>query len=306
MQDPSELFRFEADGDLADLVPGPMLVALGGFIDAGSIQALLTSHLLAQSEATVVASFDVDQLLDYRGRRPVMVFEETRFASYEDPALLLYRLTDRDGATYYLLTGPEPDYQWERTIEAIRLLQRRLGVRLTVTAHGIPMAVPHTRPIGVTAHASDVRLIGDRNPVFGRVQVPGSFAALLELRLGETGDAAVGYAIHVPHYLAQAEFHDGALTALNAIVDVTGLNLPNDALVAAAGTGRAQLEAEIAGNAEVGTAVAALERQHDAFVEAADKPNLLAPPSAPLPSGEELAADFEQFLRTVGDDEAPG
>ncbi|MEI2779589.1 MAG: PAC2 family protein [Tetrasphaera sp.] len=306
MLNPSELFRFEADGDLADLVPGPLLVALGGFIDAGTIQALLTSHLLDHSEATVVASFDVDQVLDYRGRRPAMVFEETRYASYEDPSLLLYRLTDRDGATYYLLTGPEPDYQWERMVEAIRLLQRRLGVRLTVTAHGIPMAVPHTRPIGLTAHATDVNLIGERNPVFGRVQLPGSFTALLELRLGEAGEAMVGYAVHVPHYLAQAEFHDGALTALNAIVDVTGLNLPNDALIAAANEGRLRLEAEIAGNAEVGTAVAALERQYDAFVEAADKPNLLAPPSAPLPSGEELAADFEQFLRTVGEDETPG
>ena len=217
---------------------------------------------------------------------------------------MLYRLADRDGTPYYLLAGPEPDYQWERMIEAIRELQRALRVKLTVTTHGIPMAVPHTRPIGLTAHATEPRLIGERNPVFGRVQIPGSFAALLELRLGEAGEQAVGFAVHVPHYLAQAEFHDAALTALNAIVDVTGLNLPNDALVAAANEGRVQIEAEVAGNEEVGTAVRALERQYDAFIEASDKPNLLAPSTTPLPSGDELAADFEEFLRTVGDDES--
>ncbi|MCI1261344.1 MAG: PAC2 family protein [Tetrasphaera jenkinsii] len=305
MQDPRELFRYEPDGDQGANVPGPLLVSVGGFIDAGNVQAILTRHLLEASEATVVASFDVDQLLDFRGRRPVMVFEENHYAAYDDPSLVLYRLADRDGQAYYLLAGPEPDYQWERTVEAIRLLQKDLGISLTVTSHGIPMAVPHTRPIGVTAHATDVRLIGERNPVFGRVQIPGSFSALLELRLGEAEAAAVGFAIHVPHYLAQAEFHDAALTALNAIVDVTGLNLPNDALVAAANEGRGQIEAEVAGNPEIASGVSMLERQYDDFIEASDKPNLLAPTSTPLPSGDELAADFEQFLRTVGDDEHP-
>ena len=43
------------------------------------------------------------------------------------------------------------------------------------------MPVPHTRPVGMTAHATDERLIGDRKPVFGTVQIPASLAALLEL-----------------------------------------------------------------------------------------------------------------------------
>ncbi len=304
VQDPTELFRFEADAPLGDLGPGVLLVGLEGFLDAGNTQSLLTRHLLEASEARVVASFDLDQLLDYRGRRPVMVFEESTWVSYDDPSLMLYHLTDRDGQGYYLLAGPEPDYQWERMVAALRQLIDRLGITSVVTAHGIPMAVPHTRPVGLTAHATNARLIGERNPVFGRVQVPASLAALLELRLGEAGRDALGFAIHVPHYLTQTDFHDGALTALNAIVDATGLNLPNDALVTAAARGRAQIDAEIAGNEEVATAVSGLERQYDNFIEAQDKPNLLAPGAAPMPSADELAADVESFLRSVSDDEA--
>jgi len=144
--------------------------------------------------------------------------------------MLLHRLTDRDGQTYYLLSGPEPDYQWERVVEAVRELVVRLGVTLVVHTHGIPMAVPHTRPVGMTAHATDSALIGDTASPFGRVQVPGSIGALLELRLGEAGHQAVGFAIHVPHYLAGSEWAEGALASLNAVVDVTGLNLPNDDL----------------------------------------------------------------------------
>lgn len=306
MQDPTQLYRFEPDLDARTLGPGVLLLGLGGFIDAGNTSAILVKHLLDASSARVVASFDVDQLLDYRGRRPTMVFEENHWVFYDDPALLLYQLTDRDGQTYYLLTGPEPDYQWERVIEAVRGLMQRLGMTLLVNAHGIPMAVPHTRPIGMTAHATDARLVGEHSPVFGRVQVPAGLAALLELRLGESGKQALGFAVHVPHYLAQADFHDAALTALNAIVDATGLNLPNDALVQAAAEGRAQIDAEVAGNPEIAGAVNALERQYDSFIEAADKPNLLTPQANPIPSADELAADVEEFLKSVSDEPDAG
>lgn len=318
MLDPADLFRLEADvrpsswlpriGFSGQATPRPaeepaattMIVALEGFLDAGQTQRILVDHLLSD-DATVVASFDVDQLLDYRGRRPVMVFEETRYAAYQDPSLVLHRLRDRDGQPYLLLHGPEPDYQWERFIEAVRQLADRLGVTLVVQAHGIPMAVPHTRPVGMTTHTTNERLVGDLKPVFGKVQVPASVAALLELRFGEAGRDAVGFSVHVPHYLAQAEFHDAALTALNAIVDVSGLNLPNDDLVTAAGENRAAITAEMGENPEVAEAVGALERQYDRFVEGAGK-NLLGTETSPLPSADELGAEFEDFLRTVADE----
>ena len=140
MQNPSALYRFETDADLTLLRPGVLVVALGAFIDAGQIQAVLGGHLLETGDPEVVASFDVDQLLDYRGRRPAMVFDTNRWVEYDDPAMLLHRLTDRDGQTYYLLTGPEPDYQWERVVEAVRELVVRLGITLVVHTHGIPMA----------------------------------------------------------------------------------------------------------------------------------------------------------------------
>ncbi|MCE1178580.1 MAG: PAC2 family protein [Micrococcales bacterium] len=304
MQNASELYRFETDTDLAALRPGVLIVALEGFIDAGRTQSLLAEHLLADGKAHVVASFDVDQLLDYRGRRPVMTFDSNRWASYADPSLLLYRLQDRDGQAYYLLTGAEPDYQWERVVEAITQLIDVLRVNLTVTAHGIPMAVPHTRPVGITRYATDPRLLSEgQEPVFGRVQVPGGLMNLLHLRLGESGRHAVGFAVHVPHYLAQGDFPDGSIAALNAIVDHTGLNLPNDSLVSAAALSRGEVTREIEGNDEAAQVVSALEHQYDAFVEGSRRPSLLSGESEQVPSGEEIAAEFEEFLK--GLDEEP-
>ncbi len=303
MQNPSDLYRFETDADLSTPRPGVLVVALGAFVDAGEIQRVLSQHLIETGAPEVVASFDVDQLLDYRARRPAMVFDTNQWAEYDDPTMILQRLTDRDGQTYYLLNGPEPDFQWERVVEAVRELVVRLGVTLVVTTHGIPMGVPHTRPVGMTAHATDPSLIGETRSPFGRVQVPASIGALLELRLGESGHQSVGFAIHVPHYLAGSEFAEGALAALNAIVDVTGLNLPNDDLVAKAGVNQRAIASEVEGNDEARAVVVALEQQYDAYVQGQQRPNLLATEASEIPSADELGADFENFLRTVSDDD---
>ncbi len=302
MRNPSDLYHFETDTDPQELRASVMLVALGGFMDAGHTQRLLTDHLLSSGESTVVASFDVDQLVDYRSRRPAMVFDTNRWTAYDDPSLALYRLVDREGTAYLLLTGPEPDFQWERMTEAVRQLVGLLGVNLVVSAHGIPMAVPHTRPIGLTSHATDPRLIPVQDNPFGRVEVPGSLSALIELRLGESGHDAIGFAVHVPHYLAQAEFADGAVTALNAVIAATGLNLPIDDLLAQAGLNRAEIAREVEGSEEVSQVIAALERQYDTFVEGRQKPNLLATDVSELPSADEIGAEFEQFLRDVTDE----
>ena len=118
MLNPSELYRFETDTEPQELRASVMVVSLGGFMDAGHTQRLLTEHLLATSESSVVACFDVDQLMDYRGRRPGMVFDTNRWVSYEDPCLALHRLSDREGTPYFLLAGPEPDYQWEPSVSS--------------------------------------------------------------------------------------------------------------------------------------------------------------------------------------------
>lgn len=303
MLNPTDLYRLNPNYDHLGTPPGVLVIALGAFIDAGETQRMLSEHLVETGDPEVVATFDIDQLFDYRGRRPAMVFDTNRFEKYEMPSMLLQRLTDRDGHAYYLLTGPEPDFQWERAVEAIRACVEALGVTLVVTAHGIPMGVPHTRPVGMTAHATDASLIGEVHSPFGRVQVPGSFAALLELRLGEAGHPAVGFAVHIPHYLAGSEFAEGSLAALNAIVDVTGLNLPNDALVAKAGVNQRAIASEVEGNDEVQAVVAALEQQYDAFVQGQGSPNLWATESSEIPSADQLGAEFENFLRTVSDDD---
>ncbi|WP_265444400.1 PAC2 family protein [Flexivirga meconopsidis] len=306
MQDPRELYQLETDTHASALGAHTMVVSLGGLIDAGNTQKLITAHLLGSLEHTVVASFDVDQLLDYRGRRPAMTFDRDHFSDYDDPSMLLYRMVDTEGTPFYLLAGPEPDYQWERVIEAIRQLVRRLGIQLVVSVQGIPMGVPHTRPVGLTQHASNPSLIPDNDAVFGMVQIPGSLDSLMHLRLGESGIDTVGFAVHVPHYLAQMDFGDAAVAGLRAVTGLTGLDIPVTELAALAGLHRAEIERQVADSDEVGDVVHGLEEQYDAFTEGLKRQSLLATELAELPSADEIGAELEQFLAEETDtDDAP-
>jgi predicted ATP-grasp superfamily ATP-dependent carboligase len=220
-----------------------------------------------------------------------MLFVEDHWASYDTPSLTVSALADANGTPYLLLAGPEPDVQWERFTAAVRLLVEALDVRLTIGLNAIPMAVPHTRPVGVIAHASRRDLIAGFDPWVASVQVPGAAGHLLEYRLGEAGHDAVGFAVHVPHYVSNAAYPAAAEVLVQSVARVSGLSLPTDALAAAAAETRRMIDEQVGDEAEVQAVVRALEEQYDAFVAGR---GLLD--SGSLPTGDELGAELERFL----------
>ncbi|SDM75348.1 proteasome assembly chaperone family protein [Allokutzneria albata] len=292
--DPEQLV--EVDSDVPDLDGAVLLHNLDGFMDAGGAGRVLADHLVDSLESRVIARFDVDALIDYRSRRPAMTYATDHWAAYEAPELVIRLMHDTVGTPFLLLTGPEPDNQWERFTAAVRGLVERWGVRLTVGFHGIPMGAPHTRPLGVTAHATRAELVADYPQVFNRIQVPGSASALLELRLGEAGHDAIGYAAHVPHYLAQSVYPEAGLRLLGAVGSVAALELPERGLREAAARTNEEIERQVAESDEVAEVVRGLERQYDAFTEAVGERSLLAESGERMPTADELGEEFERFL----------
>lgn len=286
---------------------GPVLVhGMEGFSDAGHAIRIATTHLRESLETELVASFDIDDLLDYRSRRPIMSFEGDHFASYAEPSLNLYAVKDATGTPFLLLAGMEPDLRWERFITAVQLLAERFGVRRTIGINAIPMAVPHTRPTGVTAHGSTTDLVRGYEPWVGNVQIPASAASLLELRMGQAGQEAMGFAVHVPHYLTQTDYPEAAQTLLSHLSDASGLTLPVEQLTEASARVREQIDAQVTGSEEVSAVVQALERQYDAYVGSQERTSLLAA-NGELPTGDELGAELERFLaQRTGQDPSSG
>jgi predicted ATP-grasp superfamily ATP-dependent carboligase len=289
MVDPADLYTVDeaVAAKLSDAHP-VLIHQLDGFVDAGQAGRLLSAHLLEHLDHEVLAEFDHDQLHDYRSRRPAMVFDTDRWKSYADLHLQLHRVVDEQGEVFLLFSGPEPDVQWERLSAALVGLIEQLGVRLTVSVHGIPMAVPHTRPVTLTAHATDSTLVQGYRSWIDRVEVPASFTGLLEFRLGQLDRKAMGFAAHVPHYLAQAAFPEAALTLTRSLNQATGLAIPLEPLEKASAKNLADIAGEMASSTEVQELVGTLEQQYDAMRAEQQ--------SDPVPSAEEIAAEFEKFL----------
>ncbi len=302
--DPHALYELADDQPAAGELTRPVLVhVLDGFVDAGHGGRLAADHLSAVSPGPdrVLAEFDTDQLHDYRARRPPMVFATDHWESVQMPKVRLHQLHDSVGTPFLLLDGPEPDTQWERFVLAVQQLVERYDVRLTVGLHAIPMAVPHTRPLGLTAHATSPEVLPEPSParghrIEGQVQVPGYIGGLLEHRLGAQGHDAAGLAVHVPHYLGQTDYPDAAVTLLEALNQVSGLRVGTEGLTEAAAAVRAAVADQVAGQEEAVALVKALEEQYDAFAGAADRGSLLAGDATGLPTADELGAELERFL----------
>ena len=302
MLDPGGLYTVEQD--VWDSLAGtrPVLIhLLEGYVDAGQVTRQLSEHFLTSLDTQLMVTFDHDQVHDYRSRRPQMVFDTNTWTSLTDYRAAIHKVSDASGRPFLVLSGPEPDTQWNRVCAAVLGIADALEVSMLVTAQGVPMGVPHTRPTLVTGHATDPSLVTD-NPVWiDRVTVPGSFAAMLEFRAGQAGRLARGFVAHVPHYLAPGTYVPGALAVLERVRAATGLDLPPGELATLALQTLAQLEGEMASDGELGPLVQALEHQYDDMA-ATGRPH--------VPSAEEIGAAVEQFLAERGGDddepEAPG
>ena len=277
-----------------------LVVTLHGFLDAGSAGVIAGNHLESIGERAgdgkVVATFDVDQFHDYRARRPAMSFVRDHYESYDAPRLVVRLYHDSAGTPYLLLRGPEPDNRWEAFCAAVREVVVRLGVTRVVQIGAVPMAVPHTRPIAITPHANRPELLTSESLWRGELRIPSSAQALLELRLGEWGHDCLGYVAHVPHYLAQLDYPEAALALLEQVERGARLTVDLTDLRREAEERETEIARYLVDNEEVGAVVAGLEQQYDAFQAAEAAGSSLLATDQPLPTGDEIGRQFEQFL----------
>lgn len=276
-----------------DPTPGPVLIhALEGFLSAGNAPNLAVEVLLS-GHGEVVHRFDVDSLFDYRARRPRIKFVADHYLDYETPQLEIVREVDRKGQPYLVLAGPEPDYAWDRFAREVADVVTAQRVRLTLGLGAVPMGVPHTRPPLVTAHGTRPGLIEHENLWKAELEVPSSAQSVLEYRLGQWGHDAGGFVAHVPSYVVNTEYPTAARALLEAALGAADLEVSIDALVEREAESMDGIERHIAENGAE-ELVRGLEEQFDAFSRGLGS-SLLAD-GEELPSGEELARQFEAFL----------
>ena len=296
-QDPESLYVLNEELIADEELRGAnLLMSFTGFSDAGHVVSQISAELKDQLTREPLAIFDVDQLLDYRSRRPRITFTEDHLSGYVSPSLVLYRMVDALGTPFLYLTGSEPDLQWERFSRAVLGLVERLDVNLVAWVHSVPMPVPHTRPIGATVHGNRPELIDGISAWKATMEIPAAIGHVLEYKLAESGRNVVGYAVHVPHYLSDAEYPPAAVAGLEYLGAAASLMLPSERLREAGRAVERQITEQVEGSAEVATVVSNLEKQYDEHSDGVGRRSLLAGDNDELPGADELGAAVEAYL----------
>ncbi len=272
-----------------------LVVMLSGWIDAGGSAAMAVAALDAQTDARPIATFDPDRFLDFRARRPVMELRDGVNTRLVWPDIVLKAGRDAEGNDVLLLVGHEPDNAWHTFCRAVVALASEFGTRLVVGLGAYPFAAPHTRPSRLSMTANTAELASSLPYLGNTLDVPAGVEAALEAAFADRAIPSVGLWAQVPHYVAASPYPAAAVALLRGLHDTAGLRVDLADLGEQAAAHRTRLDALIAGNAEHLALLRQMEAAYDAEVLPPETPL-----EGPLPSGEELAAELERFLRDQG------
>jgi predicted ATP-grasp superfamily ATP-dependent carboligase len=277
-----------ADPDLEEPV---LICQLEGWIDAGLGAQTAMSTLLDTIPTEVLATFDTEYFIDQRARRPVARIVDGVTSELTWPEIQLRYGKDGDGADLIFLVGPEPDFHWSDFVDSVTDAAGRFDVRLAVGLGAFPAPTPHTRPVRVigTAPAQSAHLLEVVGTMNGELEVPAGISSALELGYADVDIDAVTLWARVPHYISSMPYPQAAASLIEALSRTAGLTLDASHLRASVEEARQRVDDLVTNNPDHGAMVEQLEEA----VDETEGTSL----GEELPTGDELAAELEKFLR---------
>ncbi len=273
-----------------------VVVAMDGWTDAGTGGSMAAQVLRDAFPTRRLGQFPPDALYDYRDRRPLLAIDQGALATPQWPELTVDLLQPPAGPPIVLIAGGEPDFAWQTIGDDLVELAKRLDATRYVGLGSVPGPVPHTRPIQLVS-TSNLEELRDRmgNP-HEQMVVPASCQVVLETRFGEAGLQTLGLWARVPHYVA-GEFPAASRALLERFSSFLGTPVDLSVLDEDIAENRQRLDLAAEGSEEVTEHIEQLEELHDAEQsrEAGEEGSPM--PGGPLPSGDEIAAEVERFLR---------
>jgi proteasome assembly chaperone (PAC2) family protein len=279
---------FLADPELNEPV---LVVSLEGWIDAGLGASNAIGALLDTIPTEVLATFDTEYFIDQRARRPLARIVNGITTELTWPEIQLRYGRDGDGADILFLVGPEPDFHWSDFVDVVTDAAGRFDVRLVVGLGAFPAPTPHTRPVRVigTAPASSAHVLALVGTVTGELEVPAGISSALELGFAEVDMDIVTLWARVPHYVASMPYPQASAALIEGLARIAGLTLDASHLRASAEEARQRVDDLVTNNPDHSSMVEQLEVAADE-VEGTSL-------GEELPSGDELGAELERFLR---------
>lgn len=270
----------------AEVAGAPLLCILSGPADAGAVPALIASSLLNHPRTEILGSFDSDRLFDYRSRRGITNMKGNRLVEAALPAVALYECHDGQ-APFFLLHGPEPDLAWIGFVTSLIDTLSALQVTKVVSVQSLPWAAPHTRPVGVFCYGDDAYLNARFPHPTSDITFPSSITSVLEVQLNSKGTPYCGVVAKIPQYISGVEYAPALSAVANAVEAAIGIRIP------------VPLEEVFEVNERLTEHMRSfppLAALVESLEESYDGDTLGSQTSAPLPSGDDIAAQIQDYL----------
>jgi proteasome assembly chaperone (PAC2) family protein len=269
-----------------------LVVAFAGYFDAASASTGAIDFLVEHHAATRLAYIDPDEFFDFQQLRPQVVLEDgsTRRIVWPDNVV---HATDRAGAgrDLVLLSGIEPYVRWREFCSLLLEVAQRAGCEMVVTLGATPAQVPHTRMPPVFGSSTNPELaarLGLSRPQYqGITGVVGA----LQVAIDHTGLPSIAMRVGVPHYATGAHNPKAAMALLRHLEHVTGVPTGHAELGDSVTEWEQMLDRAVAEDNDARTYLPRLEAHFDQQAE------------EQIPSADDLAEEFERFLKDQPDDD---
>jgi proteasome assembly chaperone (PAC2) family protein len=274
-----------------------LVMAFGGWIDAGQAATGALRHLARDLPAARLARIDPEQFFMFTQERPDVRMRSDESREIHWPRSEFFASPPGDGREGLLLfSGPEPHQRWRTYAKAFLDVAERCGVKRIVSLGALLAGAPHTRPVRVTARSTDPgwRSLVEAWGIYRRptYEGPTGISTILLDAAEQRGISHLGLMGQAPHYLQNNE-NPAAIEALVTYV-ARLLHLKPDMshFAEAIQEFRTQCDREVARNRASREHVQQLEQQYDAT--AGEEQQAL--PDGELDS-EKLMQELQDFLR---------
>jgi proteasome assembly chaperone (PAC2) family protein len=286
-----ETLRWE--GDPPELRSPVLVAAFAGWNDAASAATTALEAAAVDLDAELVARIDPEEFYDFQVTRPTIRLTDGQARHVDWPQNAFVSAQTGAERDLVLLSGIEPNLRWRTFAEAILDVCERLGVEMVVTMGALIADVAHSRPVPITGLASDPELVDRLDLSRSNYEGPTGIVGIVHDQCRKRGVASASLWAAVPHYVAAVPNPKAALALLRRLEGLTGVAVEASELEDAMERFERQVDRAVRANPEIQELVQRLEAEQEATFSLGDE----------VPDGDEIAQDFQRFLRQRGSDE---
>ena len=270
--------------DLPELRRPLLLVAFEGLFDAAEAATGALRWIRERGESSAVGMIDPERYYNFQEARPMVRIDGDGSRVIDWPSPEIWTVPTDSPRDLVVLSGTEPHLRWPSFADHVFEVAQRSGCEMVVTVGAFIGMVPHTRPFTVTGSAVHPDLARRLNLSRPTYQGPTGVVGVINARLEQSEIPVISLRVEVPHYVPGPPNPKATQALLRRLEQTTGVQTGYEDLDAEVSDWVDRVDRAVAADEESRDYVARLERQVDSNEEL-------------LPSGDDLAAELEAFLR---------